>query len=196
MKEGSSQLSHIAATVRIKWGNVFKSVWGTAGCTVTFSQSMRAFLRLFSGKRAKQSHCSLCQVSSEQTYWWPNLRHYRKWHHPGLNDWLVDQLPCPCGMCIHMRLTMNHDQSSVVSYHERLQLKENCPATNTRAIQALEVASPFTVTQLTHRKSSPTLLYSLSSRTAGCSPPISKSTIPWHWPRTQGQHVATTLWRG
>lgn len=63
---------------------------------------------------------------------------------------------------------MNHDQSSVVSYHRRLQLKENCLATNTRAIQSLEVALPFTVAQLTRRKSSPTLFYSLSSCTAGC----------------------------
>lgn len=49
---------------------------------------------------------------------------------------------------------MNYDQSSCVSYHKRLQLKENHPAINTRAIQALEVASPFTVPQLTSRNSS------------------------------------------
>lgn len=40
----------MAATVRTKGGNVFKSVWGTSGCTVTFSPSMRAFLRLSLGK--------------------------------------------------------------------------------------------------------------------------------------------------
>lgn len=37
-----------------------------------------------------------------------------------------------------------------------IQLQENNPATNTRAIQSLEVASPFIVTQLTSRNSSTT----------------------------------------
>lgn len=43
-----------------------------------------------------------------------------------------------------------------VSYPKRLQLKENHSAIHTRAIQALEVVSPFTVPQLTSRNPSPT----------------------------------------